>query len=159
MGNHAEPPVDERTRRRFAGCADIRRVPHRRPQPEGADRGTGRTPADGAEEQHRGHAAPGQEAVCDVDLRGAGNNRRTRMTGCARGFGRERMAVNSVLVYRLDTKTKAMIPLGILVERRESERGDNVIAMLRMARREFAATEKEAADIFIKYEAGTADAV
>jgi hypothetical protein len=51
-----------------------------------------------------------------------------------------------------------MIPLGILVDRRNHERGDNVIAMLRMARREFAGTEKEAADIFIKYETGTADA-
>jgi len=66
--------------------------------------------------------------------------------------------VNSVLVYRLDSKTKSMIPLGILVDRRSHERGDNVIAMLRMARREFGGTEKEAADIFIKYETGTADA-
>ncbi len=66
--------------------------------------------------------------------------------------------MNSVLVYRLDSKTKSMIPLGILVDRRNHERGDNVIAMLRMARREFAGTEKEAADIFIKYETGTADA-
>ena len=66
--------------------------------------------------------------------------------------------MNSVLVYRLDSNTKSMIPLGILVDRRNHERGDNVIAMLRMARREFAGTEKEAADIFIKYETGTADA-
>lgn len=66
--------------------------------------------------------------------------------------------MNSVLVYRLDSKTKAMIPLGILVDRRNHERGDNVISMLRMARREFAGTEEEAADIFIKYESGAADA-
>ena len=63
--------------------------------------------------------------------------------------------MNSVLVYRLDSKTKSMIPLGILVDRRNYDRGDNVIAMLRMARREFAGTEKEAADIFIKYETET----
>ena len=63
--------------------------------------------------------------------------------------------MNSVLVYRLDSKTKSMIPLGIMVDRRIHERGDNVIAMLRMAKREFAGTEKEAADIFIKYETGT----
>jgi hypothetical protein len=60
--------------------------------------------------------------------------------------------LNSVLVYRLDSKTKAVIPLGILVERRSQERGNNVIAMLRRARKEFATTDKEAADIFIKYE-------
>lgn len=51
-----------------------------------------------------------------------------------------------------------MTPLGILVDRRKHERGDNVIAMLRMARREFAGTEEEAADIFIRYETGTTDA-
>ena len=66
--------------------------------------------------------------------------------------------MNSVLVYRLDSKTKSMIPLGILVDRRNRERGDNVIGMLRMARREFAGAEIEAADIFIKYETGTGDA-
>jgi hypothetical protein len=51
-----------------------------------------------------------------------------------------------------------MVPLGILMDRRNEERGDNVIAMLRMARREFAGTDEEAASIFIKYEAGEADA-
>jgi hypothetical protein len=65
--------------------------------------------------------------------------------------GRE-TPVNSVLVYRLESKTKSMIPLGILVERRSQERDNNVISMLRLARREFAQTEKDAADIFIKYE-------
>lgn len=60
--------------------------------------------------------------------------------------------MNSVLVYRLDSETKSMVPLGILVERRKEERGDNVISMLRLARREFAQSEKEAANIFIRYE-------
>jgi hypothetical protein len=60
--------------------------------------------------------------------------------------------LTSVLVYRLDSETKSMVPLGILVERRKDERGDNVISMLRLARREFAHSEKEAANIFIKYE-------
>ena len=60
--------------------------------------------------------------------------------------------MHSVLVYRLDSKSKAMVPLGVLVDRRNSDRGDNVVAMLRMARREFAETERDAADIFIKYE-------
>jgi hypothetical protein len=60
--------------------------------------------------------------------------------------------LNSVLGYRLDSETKSMVPLGILVERRKEERGDNVISMLRLARREFAHSEKEAANIFIKYQ-------
>jgi hypothetical protein len=62
------------------------------------------------------------------------------------------MTMKSVLVYRLDSDTKAMVPLGILMDRRNKERGDNVIGMLRMAKREFAVSEQEAANIFIKYE-------
>ena len=91
-------------------------------------------------------------------IRGAENNRGACVSGCSRDSGRERKAVNSVLVYRLDSSTKSMVPLGILMDRRNEERGDNVIAMLRMARREFAGTDEEAASIFIKYEAGAADA-
>ena len=71
---------------------------------------------------------------------------------------REVTTLNSVLVYRLDSSTKSMTPLGILVDRRSKDRGDNVIAMLRMARREFAGTGEDGSNIFIKYETGTADA-
>ena len=60
--------------------------------------------------------------------------------------------MQTVMVYRLDQETKANIPLGILVERRKSERGDNVIGMLRLARKEFAEDGKEPSSIFISYE-------
>jgi hypothetical protein len=60
--------------------------------------------------------------------------------------------VKSVLVYRLEGDTKAVVPVGILMDRRNHERGDNAIGMLRMAKREFAESEKEAANLFIKYE-------
>jgi hypothetical protein len=60
--------------------------------------------------------------------------------------------VKSVLVYRLDSETKAVVPVGILMDRRNQERGDNVIGMLRLAKREFAESEKDAANLFIKYE-------
>jgi hypothetical protein len=58
----------------------------------------------------------------------------------------------TVFVYRLDRKTKQRIPLGILMERRKMERGDNAIGMLRMARKEFAETEAESRSIFIHYD-------
>jgi hypothetical protein len=60
--------------------------------------------------------------------------------------------MNTVLVYRLDQETKGKIPLGILVDRRKSDRGDNVIGMLRLARKEFAKSEEESSQIFISYE-------
>ncbi len=60
--------------------------------------------------------------------------------------------METVIVYRLDNKTKAMIPLGILVERRKTERGKNANGMLRLARKEFAETEEESNHIYIKYD-------
>ena len=60
--------------------------------------------------------------------------------------------MKSVLVYRLDGENKAVVPVGILMDRRSQERGDNVIGMLRLAKREFAESEKDAANLFIKYE-------
>jgi hypothetical protein len=60
--------------------------------------------------------------------------------------------LETVFVYRLDERTKAMIPLGILVERRKTERGKNPLGMLKLARKEFAETEEESKRIFIRYE-------
>lgn len=60
--------------------------------------------------------------------------------------------METVFVYRLDERTKAMIPLGILVERRKTERGKNPLGMLKLARKEFAETEEESKRIFIRYE-------
>ncbi len=59
--------------------------------------------------------------------------------------------MDSVMVYRLDRETKAKVPLGVLVERRKSERGQNVIGMLRRARKEFAETQEDSPNIFIEY--------
>lgn len=60
--------------------------------------------------------------------------------------------MQTVFVYRLDDRTKAMVPLGILVERRKTERGKNPLGMLKLARKEFAETEEESKRIFIRYE-------
>jgi hypothetical protein len=59
--------------------------------------------------------------------------------------------MDTVLVYRLDMKTKARITLGVLVDRRKKERGENAMGMLKLARKVFASTEEESRSIFIKY--------
>jgi len=62
----------------------------------------------------------------------------------------ERMPPKTVMVYMRDKKTMRKEPIGIITERRKSERDDNnAIGMLRLARKEFAKTEEEAKRIII----------
>ncbi len=53
------------------------------------------------------------------------------------------------MVYRLDERTMGKEPIGILLERRQSERGDNAIGLLRLARKEFAESDEDYRKIFI----------
>ena len=56
----------------------------------------------------------------------------------------------TVMVYLMDKKNMRKEPIGIITERRKSERDDNnAIGMLRLARKEFAKTEEEAKRIII----------
>jgi hypothetical protein len=56
----------------------------------------------------------------------------------------------TVMVYLLDKNGIGKEPVGVIVERRKSERDDNnAIGMLRLARKEFAKTEEEAQRIII----------
>jgi hypothetical protein len=62
----------------------------------------------------------------------------------------ERMPLKTVMVYCMDQKNLRKEPIGILTERRKSERNDNnAIGMLRLARKVFAKTEEEAKRIVI----------
>ena len=54
-----------------------------------------------------------------------------------------------VFVYRIDHKTGEKIPLGVIFERRNEERGFNYYGMLQLARREFG-TSSDSKNIFIK---------
>jgi hypothetical protein len=66
------------------------------------------------------------------------------------GKGPERMPVKTVMVYWMDKKSMRKEPIGILMERRKSERdNNNAIGMLRLARKEFAKTEEESQRILI----------
>lgn len=62
----------------------------------------------------------------------------------------EPMPIKTVMVYWLDRENMRKEPLGILAERRKSEReNNNAIGMLRLARKEFAKTEEQAKRILI----------
>ena len=62
----------------------------------------------------------------------------------------EKMQVKTVMVYWTDQKNMTKEPIGILTERRKSERDDNnAIGMLRLARKVFAQTEEQAKRIMI----------
>lgn len=57
--------------------------------------------------------------------------------------------MKNVTVYRVDYVRKLKVPIGLVVERREKERGDNIIGLLRMARKTFSASPDDAFHIAI----------
>jgi len=57
--------------------------------------------------------------------------------------------MHTFLVYCQDKESDAKIPLGVLVDRRKSDRGDNGSGMLRLARKEFAEKGKEFSNISV----------
>jgi len=59
------------------------------------------------------------------------------------------MTIKTVMVYRLDGKTMSKEPLGILVERRKNERGDNIAGLVRLARKEFVGVEGDSSRITV----------
>ena len=62
----------------------------------------------------------------------------------------ERTPMKTVMVYWVDQENLRKEPLGILTERRKSERENkNAIDMLRLARKVFAKTEEQAKRIVI----------
>lgn len=66
------------------------------------------------------------------------------------GNEQDQIPSKTVMVYLLDKKTMQKEPIGIIMERRKSERDDsNAIGMLRLARKEFAKTAEEAKMIVI----------
>ncbi|MHB1012482.1 MAG: hypothetical protein ACYC37_06235 [Desulfobacteria bacterium] len=62
----------------------------------------------------------------------------------------EEVPTKTVMVYWMDKKNMRKEPIGILMERRKSEReNNNAIGMLRLARKVFAKTEEESQRILI----------
>jgi len=52
--------------------------------------------------------------------------------------------MRNVTVYRVDYVRKTKVPIGQVVERRRSDRGDNLIGLLRLARKSFSSSPQEA---------------
>lgn len=52
--------------------------------------------------------------------------------------------MKAVTVYRVDYLSKTRVPIGVVAERRRKERGDNLIGLLRLARKTFASSPEEA---------------
>jgi len=57
--------------------------------------------------------------------------------------------MNNITVYRVDYVRKTKIPIGWVVERRNKERGNNLIGLLRVARRSFSTSAQEALQIAV----------
>ena len=72
------------------------------------------------------------------------------MTDIEKDKDPSRLPTKTVMVYLMDKKRLGKEPLGIITERRKSERDiDNAIGILRLARKEFAKTEEESQRIVI----------
>jgi hypothetical protein len=54
-------------------------------------------------------------------------------------------------VYQVDYRTKTRLPVGSLVERRQTERGNNQKDLLRLARQRFASNPNDALNMYIVY--------
>ena len=62
----------------------------------------------------------------------------------------KQVPLKTVMVYWIDQSNMRKEPIGILTERRKSERdNNNAVGMLRLARKVFAKTEEEAKRIII----------
>lgn len=57
--------------------------------------------------------------------------------------------MKNVTVFRVDYVRKTKVPIGRVVERRNKERGDNLIGLLQLARRSFSASAQEAFQIAV----------
>jgi hypothetical protein len=57
--------------------------------------------------------------------------------------------VKNVTVYQVDYVRKTKVPIGVVIERRTKERGDNILGLLRLARKAFASSPEEALKIAI----------
>lgn len=57
--------------------------------------------------------------------------------------------MKQVTVYRVDYVKKTKVPIGHVLERRTKERGDNLIGLLRLARKMYCRTPQDALHIAV----------
>ncbi len=61
----------------------------------------------------------------------------------------EASAMKIVTVYRIDYVKKTRVPIGVVVERRKRDRGDNLLGLLRVARRTYSSSALDSIQIAI----------
>ena len=54
-----------------------------------------------------------------------------------------------VTVYRIDYVKKTRVPIGVVVERRKKDRGDNLLGLLRVARKTYSSSALDSIQIAI----------
>jgi len=57
--------------------------------------------------------------------------------------------VKNVTVFQVDYVRKTKVPIGMVIERRTKDRGDNILGLLRLARKAYASSPEEALNIAI----------
>ncbi len=57
--------------------------------------------------------------------------------------------MKQVTVYRVDYVKKTRVPIGHVVERRTKERGDNLVGLLRLARKRYGSSPQDAFQIAV----------
>lgn len=57
--------------------------------------------------------------------------------------------MRQVTVYRVDYVRKTRVPIGHVLERRRKERGDNLLGLLRLARKRYSRSPQEALQIAV----------
>lgn len=57
--------------------------------------------------------------------------------------------MRNVTVYRVDYTRKTRVPIGFVVERRRTERGNNLFGLLNLARKAFSRDPREALSIAV----------
>jgi hypothetical protein len=58
--------------------------------------------------------------------------------------------MNKIVIYRVDDVTKKEVPVGTVEERRKFERGANLVGLIRVARKTFAAFPRESFYIHLR---------
>ncbi len=57
--------------------------------------------------------------------------------------------MKSVTVYRIDYVRKTRVPIGTVVERRKTDRGDNLLGLLRIARKTYSNSAQDSIQIAV----------
>ncbi len=58
-------------------------------------------------------------------------------------------AMKIVTVYKIDRVKKTRVPIGVVVERRKKDRGENLLGLLRVARKTYSTSELDSIQVAV----------